>query len=133
MPHYKDTQNKIHFLDSPAYEYMLPVGSVQITDAEAYELSHPAPTMDELKTQFLSAVQFHIDHVANLKGYDSGVSCASYAADTHPPFAADAAAFIPWRSNVWLYCYAEWAKLEAGQRTITTAEAFISELPVAPW
>ena len=38
MPHYKDTQNKLHWLDSSEHESYLPVGSVQITDAEAEAL-----------------------------------------------------------------------------------------------
>jgi hypothetical protein len=35
MPHYKDNQNKLHWLDSSEHESFLPAGSVQITDAEA--------------------------------------------------------------------------------------------------
>ena len=38
MPNYKDTQNKLHWLDSPKHEFYLPVGSIQITDAEAQSL-----------------------------------------------------------------------------------------------
>jgi len=33
--HYKAPDNSVHFLDSADYEYLLPVGSVQITDEEA--------------------------------------------------------------------------------------------------
>ena len=36
--HYKDTQNKIHWLDSEEHESYLPEGSVQITDEEADEI-----------------------------------------------------------------------------------------------
>ncbi|NWB47116.1 MULTISPECIES: tail fiber assembly protein [Pseudomonas] len=35
MPYYKDTNNGIHFLDDAVFAYMLPDGSVEITDAEA--------------------------------------------------------------------------------------------------
>lgn len=35
MPHYKDTQNKLHWLDSEEHESFLPSGSVQITEEEA--------------------------------------------------------------------------------------------------
>jgi hypothetical protein len=35
MPHYKDTENKLHWLDSTEYESYLPAGCVQITDEEA--------------------------------------------------------------------------------------------------
>jgi hypothetical protein len=38
MPHYKDTQNKLHWLDSSEHESFLPAGSIQITDAEAEAL-----------------------------------------------------------------------------------------------
>lgn len=35
MPKYKDINNKIHVLDSEEFEYLLPQGSIAITDAEA--------------------------------------------------------------------------------------------------
>ena len=35
MPHYKDTQNKLHWIDSEEYESYLPAGCIQITDEEA--------------------------------------------------------------------------------------------------
>ena len=38
MPHYKDTQNKLHFLDDDSFVHLLPAGSVQITDTEAETL-----------------------------------------------------------------------------------------------
>jgi len=38
MPHYKDTNNKIHFLESAKFTHLLPAGCVQIADAEAEEI-----------------------------------------------------------------------------------------------
>jgi hypothetical protein len=38
MPHYKDPQNKLHWIDSTEHESYLPIGSVQITDEEAEAL-----------------------------------------------------------------------------------------------
>ena len=35
MPHYKDTNNGLHFLDSPAFAHMLPAGCIQISDKES--------------------------------------------------------------------------------------------------
>lgn len=93
----------------------------------------PTPSLDDIKREFLSAVQSHIDAVAQSRGYDSGVSLATYATDTHPPFAAEAAVFIPWRSSVWLYCYQEFEKVVADTRSVTTPDAFIAELPVIAW
>lgn len=51
MPHYKDTENKLHFLDSAEYEYLLPAGSVQIAGEEADALRpQPEPlTYKELR------------------------------------------------------------------------------------
>jgi hypothetical protein len=40
--HYKSPDNSVHFLDSADYEYLLPAGSVQITDEEA-EALRPKP------------------------------------------------------------------------------------------
>jgi hypothetical protein len=35
MPYYKDTENKLHWLDSAEHKGYLPAGCVQITDEEA--------------------------------------------------------------------------------------------------
>lgn len=46
MAYYKDTSNKLHWLDSSEFEYLLPAGSAQITDAEAaaiQEANKPVP------------------------------------------------------------------------------------------
>lgn len=42
MPHYKDTNGKLHFLDDAHYAYLLPPGSVPITDEEAAQISAAA-------------------------------------------------------------------------------------------
>jgi hypothetical protein len=48
MGYYKDTNNKLHFLEDNAYAYLLPAGAIQITEAEAdairaAELTNPPP------------------------------------------------------------------------------------------
>ncbi len=43
MPYYKTPDNTVHFLDSVQFEYLLPSEAVPITDAEAVELTKPAP------------------------------------------------------------------------------------------
>ena len=47
---YKAPDNSIHFLDSAEFEYLLPAGSVQITDAEAEALRpvHMLTVADQL-------------------------------------------------------------------------------------
>jgi hypothetical protein len=49
--HYKAPDNSLHFLNSSDHEYLLPAGSVQITDEEAEALrpQPPAPTYKELR------------------------------------------------------------------------------------
>ena len=49
MPYYKDTNNILHFLDDSKYEYLLPVGCIEITEEEAQLLQAeklPAPIVD---------------------------------------------------------------------------------------
>ncbi|BEV15156.1 phage tail protein [Herbaspirillum sp. DW155] len=43
MQKYKDLNGQVHELDSEYFEYLLPPGSVKITDAEAAELLAPSP------------------------------------------------------------------------------------------
>ena len=38
MPYFKDKTNAVHFLDAASFAYLLPDGSVEITDAEAAKL-----------------------------------------------------------------------------------------------
>ncbi len=42
MPHYRDPDGEIHFLDDAQYEHLLPTGSKQITDDEARIMQAPA-------------------------------------------------------------------------------------------
>lgn len=43
MPHYKDPDSKVHFLDDESFVNLLPAGSVKITDAQAAKLTAPSP------------------------------------------------------------------------------------------
>ena len=65
MPHYKDTNNALHWLDDAQYEYMLPAGSVQITDEEAESLRPvpPAPTYQELRAAEYPDFREYLDGV----------------------------------------------------------------------
>lgn len=35
MPHYKDTENKLHFIDDASFAHYLPEGCIEITDEDA--------------------------------------------------------------------------------------------------
>jgi hypothetical protein len=53
MPHYKDQNNKLHFLDSEEHQFLLPQGCVKISDAEADSIRtvEATKTPEELATE----------------------------------------------------------------------------------
>jgi hypothetical protein len=112
------------------------VTEVELTQAEVDALP-PVPTAAELFTQtqatYNKAVQSYIVSIAQKKGYRDDVSCASYFNDPHQPFAADAQAFVPWRSSVWLQCYTDLAAIQAGTMPMPASpDAYILTLPAVP-
>lgn len=54
MPYFKDTQNKIHFLDNKNDKNLLPLGSIEISELDATKLL--APTPDEVKAASNNAI-----------------------------------------------------------------------------
>ena len=94
----------------------------------------PTPTIAQVIATLESAVQVHINSIAQKRGYDNGVSCASYATSTIPQFAADAVAFVAWRDSVWVACQQiENTDLAAVPPIIPTAADVIAALPAAPF
>ena len=94
----------------------------------------PQPTTAQIIVSLEADVSKYIDSIAQKKGYDSGVSCASYAASTNATFAADAKAFIAWRDSVWTTCQTiENTDLAATPPIVPTSAQVIAALPVAPW
>lgn len=85
--------------------------------------------------QFRIAIQMHVDGIAKSRDYNDGVTLASYDTISQPcaEWRADAAAFVTWRTAVWLYTYAELDKAKSGERPIPTVEAFLAELPAMTW
>lgn len=88
----------------------------------------PAPSLADYQL----AVEAHVEAVAAARGYSSAVSCASYVADPHPPWAAEAAAFVAWRSAVWVEVFDTLAAVQGGAPA-PTIEALIAGLPVIGW
>ena len=89
-----------------------------------------SPTFEEILAAVTPGVQAWMDATAQQKGYDSVVSCATYATSSVPEFAADAAAIIAWRDQVWLAAYA-WRDGLNGQlpEVIPTLDEVIAQLP----
>lgn len=87
------------------------------------------PTLDDYRL----AIQRHIDATARQRGYDSGVTCASYVGSTNATWAAEAAALIAGRDAFWAHAYTVLARVEAGERAQPTVAEFIAELPAIGW
>lgn len=91
----------------------------------------PEELMQQYEAEFTSAIQSHLDSVAQAKGYDNIVSACSYAGAPNP-FQQEAIAFVAWRGAVWDYCYKELAKVTSGARAIPTIAELLGELPPVP-
>jgi hypothetical protein len=85
------------------------------------------PSKDQIIAQYEFAAQINLDKVAQLWGYDSLVSAASYSGSANPQFKAEAEALINWRDNYWSEAYT----IEAGTLP-ATSDAFLALLPAAP-
>ena len=94
-----------------------------------------APYVAPLVTEadYAVAIQSHVDTIAKSKGYADGVALAGYSTSTIPAWAAEAAAFISWRDQVWMYAYTELAKFQGGQREVPTITGLITGLPAITW
>jgi hypothetical protein len=80
MSYYKASNNSVHFLDSAEYEYLLPSGSVQITDAEAATIlaaNAPVLTYAQKRVAEYPPMTDYLDGVA--KGDQAQI--AKYIAD----------------------------------------------------
>jgi len=80
-----------------------------------------------------NAAQTHIDSVAQARGYDSGLSCISYAGGSHPVYSVEGAAFRDWRDAVWDYCNALAAAVQTGTAPMPTIENYLAGIPVMVW
>jgi hypothetical protein len=90
----------------------------------------PGPTFEQILATVTPGVQAWMDRTAQQKGYDSVVSCATYATSTVAEFRGDATAIIAWRDAVWVAAYA-WRDGLNGQLppTLPTIEDVIAQLP----
>lgn len=110
-------------------DFVLVDGRIQV-DAVYVE----ARNIQRLTKELTDAIQTHLDATVRSRGYDSVVSCASYAASTNPIFSTEAQAAIAWRDTVWSYFYAELEKVQVGARTMPSdSQSFITELPSISW
>lgn len=93
----------------------------------------PQPSVQEIIKQYTDAVQARLDSFARTRGYDSVLSCTSYANSTNPKFAAEAQYMIQARDNTWTTCYQILNEVMSGTREIPTLDELMNELPPLAW
>lgn len=98
--------------------------------AEGNAPDQPSPSFAEIVQALMPGVQAWMEGVVRANGYDSVISCASYANSGVPQWKADALAVIAWRDAVWQAAYA-WQEGANGQlpATIPTVTEVIAQLP----
>ena len=89
----------------------------------------PMPTVAE----YTAAIQAMLDAEARTHNYDGILSLASYAASTHPPFAAEGQAGLDWRDAVWGASYALMAQVQLGEIPQPTIAELLAMLPPMVW
>ena len=102
------------------------MGRRKLVDGQLVEYTPPpaVPTLGDYTT----AIAGMLDSKARERRYDSAVSIATYVGSSNTQWAAEAAAFVAWRDQIWTYCYAELDKVQAGQREQPTVSDFLIEL-----
>ena len=99
---------------------------------EAYK-PPPPPPVERVLAELQAGISAHVNRVARGRGYDDGVSCASYAASTVPLWAAEAAAFIAWRDAVWSAVLDGLESVQSGKTPMPVLQDIIAALPVIEW
>lgn len=90
----------------------------------------PEPTPEQVRRQYVAAVQMHMDNAARAAGYDDIKSAVTYADEPAvPKFQREGQAFRAWRSLCWAYCYDQLDLVMSGQRERPTIEQLVAELP----
>lgn len=89
-----------------------------------------SPTFADVVQALMPGVQAWMESVVRANGYDSVISCASYANSSVEQWRKDALAVIAWRDAVWQAAYA-WQSGANGElpATIPTLAQVIAQLP----
>lgn len=88
-----------------------------------------SPSLDDYRV----AIDAHVNDVARAQDYNDAATLAGYVNSTVPQWASDAATFVGWRDQVWVYAFAELAKVQAAQREQPSVPSFLAELPDINW
>lgn len=102
---------------------------VVYTEVEIPDPEPPQPTQEEIINQYRNAIQRLMDRKAQELMYDNIFTAISYENDKNPKYAAEAAAFKEWRSDVWTYGYSVLNQALAGEIEIPEISDFLESLP----
>jgi hypothetical protein len=95
---------------------------------------NPERFAEHMARKFSAAVDAHVEATAQAKGYNGAAHCAGYAVSTVPVWQAEAAAFVAWRDQVWLFVFETLAQIQAGDMPAPESpSALIGWLPQIEW
>jgi hypothetical protein len=136
MGYYKDTNNKLHFLEDNAYAYLLPDNVIQITNEEAETIrqeSAPEKTKEQIIKEYQAAVQKRLDDFAQTRNYSGILSACTYSTSLVARFNAEGQYCVNARDTTWAKCYEILDAVNSNSRPMPTLEQLMSELPVLSW
>ena len=132
--YFKDNENKLHWLDNESDRYLVPIGSLKITDEEAAQIkldSIPQPTLSDLAENDRLALQSAIDEKAKTFGFSGGNALMLYAGFPNP-FQALAQVFATWEASVWVEADAYKQEVIAGNKPMLSGADAVALMPVYP-
>lgn len=134
------------FWQSAAYsdpQTRIPADAIEVSEEQYFELFNnfglrklingtvieyePPPYVPTL-ADYTARIAGMLDAKARERRYDNAVSIATYAGSSNAGWAAEALAFVAWRDQIWVYCYAELDKVQTGEREQPSIADFMNEL-----
>lgn len=96
-------------------------------------VANAAPSAEEQKKVYESAVQSHLDATAQSRGYDNTYTCLSYLNSTDEQWKRESNAFNAWRDSVWRKAHEILNAFMAGEIAQPSVEEVIAQLPPIDW
>lgn len=87
----------------------------------------------QIQKELESALDAHIDSVAQAKRYDNRITASLRAAAVDSPWHAEGVAFMSWMDACYAASHVILNDVQAGVKEIPTKEELISEMPVMVW
>ena len=130
MRYFKDTTGQVHGYDETNPTFFEPLIDKAIADKwiEVTGAWPPTETMQQTQDRLSASLTSAINDGAKQWGYDDIVSAVSYTTSTNKQYAADAAALIGWRDEVWAWGIPALATVTPGE----TTGQFLATMPAQP-